>query len=57
MRSEHIKGWMVEVRKKEKEEAAAVQKEAAEGTTEVPEGTGWEDTDERREETPVEMSK
>ena len=28
MRSEHIKGWMVEVRKKEKEEAMEVQKSA-----------------------------
>ena len=33
MRTEHLKGWLAEERKKEREEAAAEQATPAEGTT------------------------
>ena len=56
MRVKHLKGWLMEARKKEREEAASEQTTAAEGTTSVPNRMGTEGTEEIRGETPAEIS-
>ena len=56
MRANHIKGWLTEARKKEKEDVAADQKAEMEGTMEVLGGMGGEGTEEIGGKMPAEMS-
>ena len=56
MRAEHLKGWLVEARKEEREEATADHDTTTEGTTEGPDGMGREETKDIREKTPAEDS-
>ena len=49
MRAENLKGWLTEARKKERDEAAAYQDNPTEGTTEGPDRTGREGTENSRE--------
>ena len=56
MRDDHLKGWLAEARKKEREEAAAKKETPAEGKTAIPNSTGGEGTEERRGKTPAEVS-
>ena len=56
MKDNHLKGWLEEERKKEREEAAAYQNTLAEGVTTGTDGTGGEGTEEIREKTPAESS-
>ena len=54
MRAEHLKWWLAETRKKEREEAATEQETLTEGATVGPDGTGKEGTEDSRENTRVE---
>ena len=56
MRANHLKEWLTEASKKEKKEAASEQTTAAEGITEIPDGTGDRGEGERRGKTPAEAS-
>ena len=56
MRAEHLKGWLAEAWKKEREEAAADQEPPTERTTEGPNRTGREGKEDIREKAPVEAS-
>ena len=49
MRSDHLKGWLEEARKKEREEAASEQATMEEGKPAVPDGTGVGGRRRRRE--------
>ena len=53
MRAEHIKGLLAEARK---EDTVAGKTASTEGTTSVIGETGGEDTEEKRDKTPVEMT-
>ena len=55
MRSEHLKGWLAEARKKEREEAVTEQTTSTEGTMAAPNRKGREETEERRGKTPEEV--
>ena len=55
VRTKHLKGWLKEERKKEREKAASDQETLPEGTPAGPDRTGGEETEERREKTPAEM--
>ena len=54
MRDEHLKEWLAESSKNEREETASDQETLTEETTAGPDGTGREETEDIRDKTPVE---
>ena len=53
MRAEHLKGWLEEA---QKEDNVGVKAAEIEGTAEVLRGTGGQETEEKMEKAPLEMT-